>query len=196
MNSNLNDVDTKKILTVSELNRKAKLVMESEIGEIRVEGEISNLVKPASGHIYFTLKDDSAQIRCAWFKGKQKSQKNSFNNGDQIHLSGKVSVFESRGDFQLIVDEIENAGEGELLRQFEILKRKLLEAGLFDTNKKKLLPKMPSTIGIITSPTGAAVQDILTIIERRCPSTSIIIYPTLVQGELAASQIVSAIQIS
>ena len=183
-----------KAISVSELNRQAKTLLESEIATIWVEGEISNLARPASGHVYFSLKDNTAQLRCAWFRGRQHSKSITFKNGDQVLALGKVSIFEARGEFQLIVEQLELAGEGALRQQFEALKQKLATQGLFDQDKKRTLPKLPSCIGIISSPSGAAIRDILTVLRRRFPAIPVIIYPTAVQGDTAAPQIAAAIE--
>ena len=183
-----------KAISVSELNRKAKTLIESEIATIWVEGEISNLARPASGHIYFSLKDNTAQLRCAWFRGRQHNKSVTFKNGDQVLAFGKVSIFEARGEFQLIVEQLELAGEGALRQQFEALKQKLAKQGLFDQDKKKTLPKLPTSIGVISSPSGAAIRDILTVLRRRFPAIPVVIYPTAVQGDTAAPQIAAAIE--
>ena len=181
-------------ISVSELNRRAKLLLEDGIAKIWVEGEISNLSRPASGHVYFSLKDDTAQIRCAWFKGRQRGPTINMKNGDQILAFGQVSLYEARGGYQLIVEQLETAGEGELLRQFEALKKKLASEGLFDESQKSTLPDLPTSVGVVTSPSGAAVRDIVTVLGRRFPSVHVIIYPTAVQGDLAARQIAYAIE--
>ena len=181
-------------ISVSELNRRAKLLLEDGIAKIWVEGEISNLSRPASGHVYFSLKDDTAQIRCAWFKGRQRGPTINMKNGDQILAFGQVSLYEARGDYQLIVEQLETAGEGELLRQFEALKKKLASEGLFDESQKSTLPDLPTSVGVVTSPSSAAVRDIVTVLGRRFPSVHVIIYPTAVQGDLAARQIAYAIE--
>ncbi len=187
---------THEIYTVSRLNREARLLLEENFLSLWVEGEISNFVTPQSGHWYFSLKDTTAQIRCAMFK--PQNRRLAFTPQDGMHLlvKGRVSLYEGRGDFQLLVEHLEEAGIGKLQKEFELLKKRLSEAGLFDTAHKKPLPIIPHCMGIITSPTGAAVQDILHVLKRRFPCVPIIIYPTLVQGELAATNIASAIQIA
>jgi len=187
---------TQEIYTVSRLNREARLLLEENFLSLWVEGEISNFVAPQSGHWYFSLKDTTAQIRCAMFK--PQNRRLTFTPQDGMHLlvKGRISLYEGRGDFQLLVEHLEDAGIGKLQKEFEALKKRLLAAGLFDATHKKTLPVMPHCIGIITSPTGAAVRDILHVLKRRFPCASIIIYPTLVQGELAAANIVSAIAIA
>ena len=181
-------------ISVTELNRQAKRLLEDGLGKVWVEGEVSNLSRPASGHIYFSLKDDAAQLRCAWFRGRQRGPTINLKNGDQMLAFGQVSIYEARGDYQMIVEQLEAAGEGELLRRFEALKKKLAAEGLFDGERKSALPALPSTVGVVTSPTGAAVQDIVTVLGRRFPSVRVIIYPTAVQGELAARQVAYAIE--
>lgn len=180
-------------ISVSELNRRAKLLLEDGIARVWVEGEISNLSKPSSGHVYFSLKDKSAQVSCAWFRQRQRGPTINLKNGDQILIFGKVSIYEARGNYQMIVEQLEPAGEGELRRQFEALKKKLAEEGLFDEANKQPLPEVPSKIGLITSPSGAAVRDMITVLKRRFPAIPVVIYPTAVQGEFAAPQIAAAI---
>ncbi|HFV2994620.1 TPA: exodeoxyribonuclease VII large subunit [Legionella pneumophila] len=185
------------ILTVSQLNRQVKGFLENEIGLVHVEGEISNLSKPSSGHYYFTLKDSTAQIRCAFFKNRHSSSLlRNFNDGQQIVASGKLSLYEARGEYQLIVEEIVEAGMGILYQRFEELKIKLAREGLFNPERKKTLPRIPETIGIITSPTGAAIQDILSTLARRFPIARIIIYPSEVQGQAAPQQLVNALKLA
>jgi exodeoxyribonuclease VII large subunit len=180
-------------ISVSELNRQVKALLEQGIAKLWVEGEISNLARPASGHVYFSLKDESSQIRCAWFRQRQRGPTASLENGDQVLVFGRVSIYEARGDYQLIVEQLEDAGEGELRRRFEALKKKLSAEGLFDTDEKQDLPELPERIGIVTSPSGAAVRDIITVLKRRFPAIPVVIYPTLVQGETAAELISDAI---
>ena len=180
-------------ISVSELNRQVKTLLEQGLAKLWVEGEISNLARPASGHLYFSLKDESSQIRCAWFRQRQRGPTINLDNGDQVLVFGRVSIYEARGDYQLIVEQLEDAGEGELRRRFETLKKKLSAEGLFDADAKQDLPKFPQRIGIVTSPSGAAVRDILTVLKRRFPSVTVVIYPTLVQGETAAALVCDAI---
>ncbi|HAZ7573988.1 exodeoxyribonuclease VII large subunit [Legionella sp. PATHC032] len=185
------------ILTVSQLNRQVKGFLENEIGLVHVEGEISNLSKPSSGHCYFTLKDSTAQIRCAFFKNRHSgSVLRNFNDGQQIVASGKLSLYEARGEYQLIVEEIVEAGIGVLYQRFEELKIKLASEGLFNPERKKPLPRIPETIGVITSPTGAAIQDILSTLTRRFPIAKIIIYPSEVQGQTASQQLIKALKLA
>ncbi len=180
-------------ITVSELNRRARALLEKGLARLWVEGEISNLARPASGHVYFSLKDDSAQIRCAYFRQRQRGPTINLKDGDQVLAFGRVSIYEARGDYQLIVEQVEPAGEGELRRRFEALKKKLAAEGLFDEELKQPLPELPRRIGIVTSPSGAAIRDILTVLKRRFAAIPVIVYPTAVQGEAAANQIVSAL---
>lgn len=180
-------------ISVSELNRQVKTLLEQGLARLWVEGEISNLARPASGHLYFSLKDESAQIRCAWFRQRQRGPSINLKNGDQVLAFGRVSIYEARGDYQLIVEQLEEAGEGELRRRFEALKKKLSAEGLFDEEVKQDLPELPERIGVVTSPSGAAVRDIITVLKRRFPSIPVVIYPTLVQGETAAELISEAI---
>ncbi len=180
-------------ISVSELNRQVKTLLEQGLAKLWVEGEISNLARPASGHLYFSLKDESAQIRCAWFRQRQRGTSIHLKNGDQVLAFGRVSIYEARGDYQLIVEQLEDAGEGELRRRFEALKKKLSAEGLFDEEEKQDLPELPERIGVVTSPSGAAVRDIITVLKRRFPSIPVVIYPTLVQGVTAAELISEAI---
>ena len=180
-------------ISVSELNRQARGLLEKGLGRVWVEGEISNLARPASGHVYFSLKDDSAQLRCAYFRQRQRGPTINLKNGDQVLAFGKISIYEARGDYQLIVEQLEAAGEGELRRRFEALKKKLEVEGLFATEAKQALPELPRRIGVITSPSGAAIRDILTVLGRRFPAIPVVIYPTAVQGDVAAAEIADAI---
>ena len=186
----------RKPISVSALARRAKALLEDGIGKVWVEGEISNLSRPASGHIYFSLKDESAQLRCAWFRGRQRGPAINLKDGDQMLAFGQVSLYEARGDFQMIVEQLEPAGEGELRRRFEALKKQLHAEGLFAEDRKQAIPELPQRIGIVTSPTGAAVRDILTVLGRRFPAVPVIVYPTQVQGDYAAPQIVAALELA
>jgi exodeoxyribonuclease VII large subunit len=186
--------DTPTLLTVSQLNRKAKSLLESHFGYVWVEGEISNFASPSSGHWYFSLKDRGAQVRCAMFRNSNQRVPFTPKNGDAIKLRCRVSLYEGRGEYQLIVEHLEHAGAGALQAAFEKLKAKLLAEGLFDANRKQALPTKVSHLGVITSQTGAAIHDILTVLERRCPLIKVYLLPVAVQGEGAAGQIVSAIE--
>ena len=181
-------------ITVSELNRRARTLLEQGIARIWVEGEISNMARPASGHIYFSLKDEKAQIRAAWFRQRQRGPAIGFKNDDKVLAFGKVSLYEPRGDYQLIVEQLEPAGEGVLKQRYEALKKKLLEEGLFDEALKQQLPALPERIGVVTSPSGAAVRDIITVLARRFPAIPVVIYPAAVQGDAAPGELVAAIE--
>ena len=187
--------DNNNIFSVSALNRSVSNLLEQEFGWIWVEGEISNLAQPASGHIYFSLKDSSAQVSCAMFKGRNRSLKFRPENGSQVMVRAKVSLYQPRGNYQLIVDKMEAAGDGVLQRQFEQLKAKLAAEGLFDENIKQVIPELPEGIAIITSKTGAAIHDVLSVIKRRFPSIPIKLFPVPVQGVEAAPAICNAIRL-
>ena len=171
-------------------------MLESGLGLIWLEGEISNLARPASGHLYFSLKDDKAQIRCALFRSKQQGLSFNPDNGLQVVARARVSLYEPRGDFQLIIESLEPAGEGELRRQFEQLKKQLHAEGLFDVGRKATLPSQPKRIGIITSPSGAVIHDIITTLARRFPAIPLLLYPVAVQGAGAAEQIAAMITLA
>lgn len=181
------------VFSVSELNNAAKYLLENQFPAVWLEGEISNLVQPRSGHIYLTLKDDNAQLRCAMFRGNNLHLNFKPRDGTQVLVRGRLSLFTPRGDYQLIIDQMEQAGLGALQRAFEQLKAKLQAEGLFDDARKRPVPLRPCRIGVITSPTGAAIHDILSVLQRRFPLTEIIVYPTLVQGNEAPAQICAAI---
>lgn len=181
-------------LTVSQLNRQAKSLLESHFDFVWVEGEISNFAAPSSGHWYFSLKDGKAQVRCAMFKNRNQRLKFTPENGDAIRLRCRVSLYEGRGEFQLIVEHLELAGAGALQAAFEKLRARLLAEGLFDPARKQALPASVSRLGIITSPTGAAIHDIITVLRRRCPAIDVFLLPVAVQGEGAAAQIAGAIE--
>src|SRR3990167_8589651 len=182
------------IYSVSELNHEGSVLLSTHFEIVWVSGEISNLSRPSSGHIYFSLKDDNAQVRCACFRFQQQKIDFTLENGQEIIVRAQVALYEARGDFQLIVSEIKLAGAGKLQIAFEKLKKELEKAGLFDEKYKKPLPLFPKHIGIITSPTAAALRDILKVLKKRFSSIPVMIYPTLVQGDLAAAQIASSIQ--
>ena len=181
-------------LTVSQLNRQARVLLESHFDFVWVEGEVSNFAAPSSGHWYFSLKDGNAQVRCAMFRNRNQRLRFTPANGDHIRLRCRVSLYEGRGEFQLIVEHLEQAGAGALQAAFEQLKARLLEEGLFEPARKKPLPTALSQLGVITSPTGAAIHDILTVLRRRCPLIEVSLFPVAVQGEGAAAEIVAAIQ--
>ena len=184
----------RQVISVSDLNRDAKRLLESEFPMLYVEGEISNLAQPASGHWYFTLKDDRAQVRCAMFKNRNHMVRFKPRNGQQMVVRGRISLYEGRGEFQMIAEFIEDSGEGALRRAFEKLKASLQTEGLFDEARKKPLPALPEHIAIITSPTGAAVRDVISVMQRRFPAIRISIIPVQVQGDQSVTQIVAALQ--
>lgn len=186
----------RKVLSVSQLNRESRFLLEKNLSTLWVEGEISNLARPASGHIYFTLKDQQAQIRCAMFRNRLNNLRFRPENGEQVQIRGSVSLYEARGDYQLIAEHMEPAGEGALQRAYELLKKQLEREGLFERNHKLPLPAYPKRLGVITSASGAAIHDILSVLQRRFPALPIILYPTAVQGEGAAEEIVTAIQLA
>ena len=181
------------ILQVSELTKKVRFILENEINRVWLCGEISNFVAASSGHWYLSLKDSKSQVRCAMFKGANRNVRLTPRNGQQVLVRAKVSLYEPRGDFQLIIEQMEDAGEGLLRQKYEQLKQQLNAEGLFTQLGKKAIPPHITTIGIVTSPTGAAVKDILTVLKRRNPQINVIIYPALVQGQQGTQDIVSAI---
>lgn len=181
------------VLTVTQLNRQARLLLETEFPTVVVSGELSNLARPSSGHWYFTLKDEQAQIRCAMFRHRNQMLGFQPSDGLQVFARGKISLYEGRGDFQLIVDSMEAYGDGLLRQQYEKLKQTLLQRGWFAREHKQEIPQRPNCIGVITSKTGAAIKDILNVLKRRFPSIPVVIYPTMVQGEKAAPLIQQAI---
>lgn len=186
----------RKIMTVTQLNRAAKDLLETYLPMLWVEGEISNLATPSSGHWYFTLKDAKAQIRCAMFKNRNMSVRFRPEAGQKVVVRGCVSVYEGRGDYQLIAEHMEPAGFGDLQRQFEALKAKLQALGWFDSQYKQPLPLWPQCLGLITSATGAAVHDILQVLKRRFPALPVTIIPVAVQGADAVPQIVRALALA
>jgi exodeoxyribonuclease VII large subunit len=188
--------DSQEIFTVTRLNREVRFILEGSFPMIWVEGEISNFSAPHSGHWYFSLKDSGAQVRCAMFKPDNRRLGFTPKDGMHVMMKARVSLYEGRGDFQLIAEFMEEVGEGKLRQAFDAMKKRLLEAGLFDAVHKKPLPAMPKSIGVVTSPTGAAIRDILSVMNRRFPSLPVIIYPTLVQGNSAAPNIVNAIRLA
>lgn len=184
------------ILSVSQLNDTVRQLLDQALPPLWVEGEISNLARPASGHLYFSLKDSNAQVRCAFFRHRASRGRFTPNNGDQVRLRAKVGLYTARGEYQLIVEHLEAAGDGALQRAFEALRAKLQAEGLFDTAHKRPLPTLPKRIGIITSATGAAVRDIISVLQRRSPATAVLIYPVTVQGDSAPDDIVNAIALA
>lgn len=181
-------------LSISALNSHVRLLLEGNFPSVWVVGELSNLRVPASGHAYFSLKDARAQVKCAMFRGARQQSRFEFDDGMQVVARARVSVYEPRGDYQLIVERMQPLGEGGLQQAFEQLKKRLAAAGLFDPAAKKSLPAMPRHIGLVTSPTGAALQDMLHVLARRYPMAKVWVYGTAVQGEQAAGQIVAALE--
>lgn len=184
------------IYSISMLNQMAHHIVNQHFGFISVTGEISNLSRPSSGHVYFSLKDATAQIRCALFRFQHKEIGFTLEQGQQVIVQAQVSIYEARGDFQLIVHHVQLAGTGKLQLAFEQLKKKLDKMGFFDERNKKSLPAFPMQIGVITSPTAAALRDILKVLAKRFASIPVVIYPTAVQGETAAVNIASAISLA
>ena len=184
------------IYSVSRLNREVRVLLERGFGSLWLEAEISNLARPASGHWYFSLKDAAAQVRCAMFRQRNMLSAFTPRDGQKVLVRARIGLYEPRGEFQLVVDHMEDAGLGALKRQFEELSAKLKLEGLFDAARKRSLPRLPRRIGIITSPTGAAVRDILHVLGRRFPAAAVLIYPVPVQGTQAAAEIVAALQLA
>jgi len=182
------------VFTVSRLNREVRVLLERGLGVVWVEGEISNFSQPASGHWYFSLKDRNAQLKCAMFRLRNATTGFTPKAGQQVLARGRISLYEPRGEYQFIAEHLEEAGVGALQRQFELLKTKLAGEGLFAPQIKRALPRFPRRIGVITSPTGAAIRDILHILARRFPPAAVLIYPTAVQGIAAAPAIIGALQ--
>ncbi len=181
------------IYTVSRLNAEVRLLLENEMGIVWLIGEISNFSSPVSGHWYLTLKDSRAQVKCAMFKGNNRFVNFKPKNGQQVLVKARLSLYEPRGDYQIIIESMQPEGDGRLQQEFDQLKMKLASEGLFAQTLKQPLPEHPKCVGIVTSKTGAALHDILNVLKRRDPSLPIIIYPTVVQGEAAAIQIAQAI---
>ncbi|QVM95766.1 exodeoxyribonuclease VII large subunit [Pseudomonas sp. B21-032] len=186
----------REVLTVSQLNGRARVLLEDVFRNVWVEGEISNLARPASGHVYFTLKDSGAQVRCALFRQNAARVRQALRDGLAVKVRGKVSLFEGRGDYQLILDTVEPAGDGALRLAFEALKEKLGAEGLFSAENKRALPAHPQRIGIVSSPTGAVIRDIISVFRRRAPQVELTLIPTAVQGREAINQIVRALQLA
>jgi exodeoxyribonuclease VII large subunit len=184
------------IFTVSRLTAEVRAVLEGSFPLVWVEGEVSNLAAPGSGHLYFTLKDDAAQVRCALFKNRRTQLRKLPENGAQVVLRARISLYESRGDFQLIIEHLEPAGAGRLRLAFEQLKRRLQTEGLFDAVRKQAIPRFPRRIGVITSPTSAAIRDVLQILRRRVPHIPVRIYPAQVQGADAPAELIAALELA
>jgi exodeoxyribonuclease VII large subunit len=190
----LNLQPERRIYTVSDLTARIRDLLSKNFTDITVQGEISNCRPAASGHIYFTLKDEKAQVRCVFFKQQQRGMKFRPEDGMQVVVRGSISVYEARGEYQIYVESLEPVGRGVLQLAFEQLKKRLAEEGLFDAARKKPLPLLPSRIGLITSPTGAAVRDVVRILRRRFPNVHLTLYPVRVQGDEAAGEIVKALK--
>ncbi len=183
-----------KVFSVKEINRLVRELLEQSFPSFWISGEISNFISASSGHWYFSLKDDEAQVRCTMFKNKNMAADWTPKNGEKIEAKCFIGLYEARGEYQLNIDLIRHAGAGLLSEAFNQLKERLLKEGLFETSRKKLIPQFPKSIGVITSPTGAAIEDILTTLKRRSPHIPIFIYPSLVQGKEAPLAIVKAIE--
>ena len=184
------------VYSVSRLNRLVRGLLESELAPLWVEGEISNLARPSSGHWYFSLKDREAQLRCAMFRQRNVSSRCTPREGQLVLAFGRVSLYEPRGDYQLLIEQLEDAGSGALQRAFEELKARLGAEGLFALEHKRPLPAVPARIGVITSPSGAAIRDILHVLARRFPAAPVLIYPVPVQGAAAVPAIVAALELA
>ena len=184
------------VYTVSRLNREARILIERGLPMLWIQAEISNFSRPSSGHWYFSLKDGDAQVRCAMFRQRNVLSLAKPRDGLLVLARVRVSLYEPRGEFQLIVEHLEEAGEGELRRKFEVLKARLQREGLFDPSRKRPLPALPMRIGVVTSPTGAAIRDILNILRRRFPAIPVLIYPVPVQGAAAAAQIAAMVDVA
>ena len=184
------------VYTVSRLNGEVRQLLEGQLGKVWLNGEISNFSSPSSGHWYLTLKDPYSQIRCAMFKGRNQSVTFRPANGQQVLVKGAISVYEPRGDYQLLIESMLPAGDGLLAQQYDALKMKLASQGLFAADTKRPLPQNIQRIGVITSPTGAAIKDVLHVLARRDPSIEVIIYPTQVQGDAASASICQALDIA
>jgi len=190
----LNLQPERRIFTVSDLTARIRELLSKNFTDILVQGEISNCRPAASGHIYFTLKDEKAQVRCVFFKQQQRGMKFRPEDGMSVMVRGSISVYEARGEYQVYVELLEPVGRGALQLAFEQLKKRLAEEGLFDPARKKPLPLLPGRIGLITSPTGAAVRDVVRILRRRFPNVHLTLYPVRVQGDEAAAEIVGALE--
>ena len=184
----------RKVLSVSELTAQVKRLLEKSVGLVWVSGEVTNLRAQSSGHVYFTLKDAGAQLSCVLFRGTASEARALLADGQKVLLQGDLTVYEARGQYQLIVRAVELQGVGALQIAFEKLKQKLAAAGLFATERKRALPRYPQRIGLVTSPTGAAIRDVLHVVERRNPGLEIFLVPCRVQGEGAAGEIAEAIR--
>lgn len=186
----------REVFTISGLNAAARRLLESGMGVIWVTGEVSNFARPASGHWYFTLKDQAAQLRCAMWRARNQLARCALRDGMAVLARGRISLYEARGEYQLIVEHLEEAGAGALQRAFEELKARLQQEGLFDLARKRPLPTLPHRVGVITSPTGAALRDVLQVMRRRFPAVPVVVYPVPVQGAAAAPAIVAALELA
>ena len=182
------------VYSVSRLNREVRVLLERGFGSLWLEAEISNFARPSSGHWYFSLKDAAAQVRCAMFRQRNMLCAFTARDGQKVLVRARIGLYEPRGEYQLIIDHMEDAGLGALKRQFEELSAKLAAEGLFAVERKRPLPGLPKRIGIVTSPTGAAVRDILHVLARRFPAAAVLVYPVPVQGAQAAAEIIAALQ--
>jgi exodeoxyribonuclease VII large subunit len=191
-----NNAPLRDIYSVSRLNSEVRAVLDSSFPLLWVEGEISNLAKPSSGHIYFSLKDPYSQVRCAMFRMKRQRLRFEPENGMQVVVRARPNLYEARGDFQLNIEHMEPGGEGLLRQAFEQLKQRLDQEGLFDDQHKQPLPEFPQQIGVITSPSGAAIRDVISVLKRRYPTVPVLIYPVQVQGEKSAQEIAHALQLA
>jgi len=187
---------TRQVLSIAALNRAARTLIEGGFGVVWVEGEISNFSRPASGHWYFTLKDREAQLRCTMWRTRNALLRFAPRDGQLVQARGRVSLYEARGEFQLVVEHLEDAGAGALQRAFEELRARLGAEGLFAAERKRALPAAPATVGVITSPTGAAIRDILHVLAQRFPAAQVIVYPVPVQGAAAAPAIAAALDLA
>lgn len=194
MNTRDSTTPRRDIYSVSRLNQEARALLEGQFPSLWVEGEVSNLSRPSSGHLYFSLKDARAQIRCALFQNRAFLFRDCPHSGQQVLARGRVSLYEPRGDYQIIVDYVEEAGAGALRRAYDELRLRLEREGRFAPERKRPLPRFPRRIGVVTSPTGAAIRDVLATLDRRCPNLPVLVYPTPVQGDGAAERIALAIQ--
>jgi exodeoxyribonuclease VII large subunit len=191
-----NPQSTRDIFSVSRLNQEARVLLERGLGSVWLEAEISNLSRPASGHWYFSLKDAAAQVRCAMFRTRNLLVRFPVRDGMLVLVRARVSLYEPRGEFQLVIDHLEEAGEGALRRRFEELKLKLNAEGLFASDRKRALPRLPRRIGVVTSPSGAALRDIVHVLQRRFPAIPVLVYPVPVQGDGAPAAIVAALRLA
>ena len=186
----------REVLSVSQLNGRARALLEDVFAQVWVEGEISNLSRPTSGHVYFTLKDAKAQVRCALFRQQAARVREVLRDGLLVRVRGRVSLYEGRGDYQMILDSVEAAGDGALRLAFEALRERLGAEGLFAAERKQALPTHPQRIGIVSSPSGAVIRDIISVFGRRAPHVTLTLIPTAVQGREAAAQIVRGLQLA